>query len=94
MHQFSGAEVLRAPYVVKEFDAKLVELVADKLKPNNMLLFVVSPDAKVINSSMFYHTPYQSLSLDSNYIKTIESGDSVLSLSLPGQNPLYPRPSI
>jgi insulysin len=90
MHQFSGAEVLRAPYVVKEFDAKLVELVADKLKPSNMLLFVVSPDAKVINSSMFYHTPYQSLSLDSNYIKTIESGDSVLSLSLPGQNPFIP----
>ena len=90
MQQFSGSEVLRAPYVFSEFDAELVEKVADKLKPSNMLLFVVSADAKVLNTSMFYHTQYQSRSLDSSYIKAIESGDSVFSLSLPSQNPFIP----
>ena len=90
MHQYHGDELLRAPYVAHEFDAIVVKKLADILSPSNMLVFVVSPDATVKNTSMFYHTPYQSQALDDDYIKAIENGVSVFDLSLSAVNPFIP----
>lgn len=90
MHQYNGVEVLRAPYVAHEFNAQLVKNLADILSPSNMLVFVVSPDATVKNTSMFYHTPYQSIALDDSYTKAIENGVALFDLSLSGANPFIP----
>ena len=81
---------MRAPYVASKYSEALLKRIADNLNPSNMLLFVVSPDAPTKNFSMFYHTPYQSHTLDEDYVKAIESGDSVFDLYLPEANFFIP----
>ena len=90
MHHYKGGEVLRAPYVANQFNGEIVKQIASSLKPENMLMFLISPDAQVGDTSKYYQTPYLSQTLDSEFILGINSGKPIFKLSLAQPNPFIP----
>jgi insulysin len=91
MHQYKNGELLRAPYVASHFDSAIINDIASILTPDNMLMFVTSPDAQVVDSSKFYQTPYLAETLDSSYIGRIATAKPIFNLKLADLNPFIPN---
>ena len=90
MHQYKNAEILRAPYVAEQFNGTIIKTIISQLTPDNMLMFVTSPDAEVAANSQYYQTPYLSKSLDNKTVERIEDSASIFELSLAQANPFIP----
>jgi len=91
MHKHSGAELLRAPYVVNDFDSEIIKQIAAQLKPSNMLIFVSAPNIEVDSTSQFYQTPYLSVPLDNKSIDRLALSKPSLDVSLADKNPFIPE---
>lgn len=91
MHHYKNSELLRAPYVASHFDSAIIEDIASRLTPENMLMFVTSPEAQVESSSKYYQAPYLAETLDSSYISRIATATPEFNLTLADQNPFIPN---
>ncbi len=91
MHHHKDGDILRASYVTSQFDREIIEAIASRLTPSNMLMFITSSKARVENNSQYYQTPYLSKTLDSEYIDRIKTGISEFKLSLSPSNPFIPE---
>ena len=58
MQRYPIQEVLREPYLTNEFDTQIIDAVLQKLNPNNLILMVTDPDAKLAKRSIYYQAPY------------------------------------
>lgn len=91
MHQYRGVEILSAPFVASQFDSNIIKAVASQLTLDNMLMFVIAPEAQVGNYSRYYQAPYLAETLESNSINRIATGKPIFELTLASPNPYIPE---
>ena len=60
MQRYPIQEVLREPYLTNEFDTQIIDAVLQKLNPNNLILMVTDPDAKLKSALSIIKPPTQS----------------------------------
>ena len=91
MHLYSGKSLLQGPYQMTEFDRQAIQLVANKLKPDNMLVMVTDPESPVEAITELYQAPYSASAIDSQLIKRWSVPSTDLQISLPTKNPYIPE---
>lgn len=58
MQRYPVADVLRADYVMNDFDAVLLKRIAALITPDNLLLSLTAPEVEGDQISVMYQTPY------------------------------------
>ena len=91
MQRYPIQEVLREPYLTNEFDTQIIDAVLQKLNPNNLILMVTDPDAKLKKRSIYYQAPYAVRAIDQALIKTWQAPNASSAFKLPAENKFIPR---
>ena len=90
MQRYPVTEVLRADYVMSEFDAGLVADVAAQLTPDNMLVSLTAPEVEGDRVSLMYQTPYSVAAIAEPQLAKWRSPTEFAELALPTANPYIP----
>ena len=93
LHDYDMAEVLSGPYLVSEYDPDRLREILDHLKPEKVVLQVVSPHHKVRKVSPYYGVRYGISEIDPATVEAWQNAesDSYPYLALPEPNPFIPQ---
>ncbi len=90
MHHYPVEDVLRAQYLLEDFDAELLKQMTDRLQPQNMLLTVIAKGLETNQKTQWFNTPYRVYPVSAQQIErwTKPLPNSVI--ALPAANPFIP----
>jgi secreted Zn-dependent insulinase-like peptidase len=88
LHYYPAEDVIVGGYLMEDFDARLIKNYLSYLKPKNLLVSSIFPDADTESQSSFYLTPF-SVNEISKKIKKIDKTWRE-TFSLPDKNPFIP----
>jgi insulysin len=90
LRDYPPAEVLRGPFLYERFDAELIRALAEKLRPENVLITIMAPEFDQLKrTSRYYQTPY-AVSVAPQGIAAWSAGPETTVLRLPDPNPYIP----
>jgi len=84
-------DVLRAPYMMDEYDPRLLRRFLSLLTPERALLSVRAPDLTVDSRSPWFDAPYKITPVADDTLAEWQSQDAVAALQLPEPNPFIPE---
>ncbi len=79
-------DVLAAPYLMEDFDPKLIQRYVDALTPENLVMEVAGPDVPTEKVERWFHVPYRIV-----HEPASRAGTDTTGLSLPPPNPYLPQ---
>ncbi|MBS3804230.1 MAG: insulinase family protein [Oleiphilaceae bacterium] len=93
MHQVAPKDVLRAPWVMEKYAPDLYGKLLDRLKPENTLITVVSPElsSKKTEQTQWYETVYRVSDSQPKTLTQPALPELTDQLALPGPNPFIPE---
>uniref|UniRef100_A0A7M4FBB5 Insulin-degrading enzyme n=1 Tax=Crocodylus porosus TaxID=8502 RepID=A0A7M4FBB5_CROPO len=92
LHYYPIEEVLAAEYLLEEFRPDLIEMVLDKLKPENVRVAIVSKsfEGKTDRTEQWYGTQYKQEAVSDEVIKKWQNADLNGKFKLPMKNEFIP----
>ncbi|AZZ91125.1 peptidase M16 [Hahella sp. KA22] len=90
LQDHSPEQVLRAPYAMDDYDAKVLKEFADRLSPENMLAVLSAPEVATDKTERWYETPYSVRAFSTEEDAEIRSPDQQAAIHLPGPNEFIP----
>lgn len=92
LHYYPLEEVLTAEYLLEEFRPDLIEMVLDKLRPENVRVAVVSKsfEGKTDRTEEWYGTQYKQEAIPDEVIKKWQDADLNGKFKLPTKNEFIP----
>ncbi|XP_051946151.1 insulin-degrading enzyme-like isoform X2 [Xyrauchen texanus] len=92
LHDYPLEEVLAAEYLLEEFRPDLIEMVLDKLRPENVRVAVVSKsfDGQTDRTEEWYGTQYKQEAISDEVIKKWQNADLNGKFKLPMKNEFIP----
>jgi secreted Zn-dependent insulinase-like peptidase len=92
LHDTAPADVLRAPYLMREYDEALIRKFLDALVPENVLISLVSPEQmEDPETTYYYKTNYKRHALKVADLQAWQRRVSGDDLALPAKNPFIPE---
>lgn len=88
MHDYPAEDILRGPYALDHYDAKLIRRYAAALTPDNALQVLEAPDVVTDTISHRYEVPYRVVKLDK--VDASLPRKQLKALVLPRKNPFIP----
>jgi insulysin len=85
--EFPSADLLRLGYAYDRFDPDAISAILDALRPNNMLVMIVSADVNATLTAPYLDAPYRLSPLDAQAIEPWAARTLSAQLSLPPSNP-------
>ncbi len=89
-HEVPQAEVLRAPYAFDEWRPDLLRDLLSALRPDNVLITRVAPDAITDRTSPWYETPYRITPVSPQRQAAWREPGNAAALGIPQPNPFIP----
>ncbi len=90
MHHYPIKDVLRAQYLLEDYDAQLLRQIIDRLQPENMLLTLIAKGLETNQTTQWFNTPYQVSPISSEQITGWVHPLPESVLALPPANPFIP----
>ena len=90
MQNYPVHEVVRAPYLITEFDIEAIDGLLDRLTPDNLIMIKTAPDLQSAKLSDFYQVPYTVNPIDSTLKDIWASPRPFADLKLPNKNRFIP----
>ncbi|KAF3827763.1 hypothetical protein GH733_000998 [Mirounga leonina] len=92
LHYYPLEEVLTAEYLLEEFRPDLIEMVLDKLRPENVRVAIVSKsfEGKTDHTEEWYGTQYKQEAIPDEVIKKWQNADLNGKFKLPTKNEFIP----
>ncbi|MDC3332717.1 insulinase family protein [bacterium] len=87
LHYYPVNELLEAPYMMRAYRPSVINGYLDKLRPDNVLVTLVSPQANVNKVSPYYNTDYSVKAINDNMLKLWRDAGVSNKILLPKPNP-------
>ncbi|GLQ29816.1 insulinase family protein [Litoribrevibacter albus] len=91
LQRYTAREVIRGPYLMARYDAKLITRYLDQLTPDNVLVTIAEPNLPTDKLSKWYQTPYSVKPLTEDEITAWKSAQPNGHLKLPVENQFIPE---
>ncbi len=84
-------DVLRAPYVMEQFDARLIRDYLDRMVVPNLILEIIDPDAETTGATPYFEVPFSTGRLADGRLERWSDPQLPDGISLPAPNPFVPE---
>ena len=92
LQEYPQEEILTASYLLTDYDESLLKQYAKELKPENLLVTLVSPEFDSSQATQYFNTPYNISDLPNALAESLQSPkDGKNALILPIENPFVPQ---
>jgi len=90
MQHYPVTEVLRAGYLMTDYDAELIRQVADQLTTDNLFVMLTAPEVATDRVSLRYQADYAVNPVDPKLLARWQRPSAIAELRLPERNPYIP----
>jgi len=90
MQHYPVTEVLRAGYLMTDYDAELIRQVADQLTTDNLFVMLTAPEVTTDRVSLRYQADYAVNPVDPKLLARWQRPSAIAELRLPERNPYIP----
>ena len=90
LHFFPAQEVIRAPYLLEDFEPALIQRLIDELTPQRLLLTLVAKDLATNRVTAYFDSPYAVSPIEESRLQLWRSSEVPETLRLPEPNPFIP----
>lgn len=90
MQHYPVTEVLRASYLMTDFDAQLIRQVADQLTADNLFIMLTAPEVQADKISLRYQAPFAVNPVATELLARWQQPPEIDELRLPERNPYIP----
>lgn len=90
MQRYPVTEVLRAGYLMADYDAELIRQVADQLTTDNLFVMLTAPEVTTDRVSLRYQADYAVNPVDPELLARWQQPSAIAGLRLPERNPYIP----
>ncbi len=91
LQRYTAREVIRGPYLMARYDAKLITRYLEQLTPDNVLVTVAEPNLPTDKKSPWYQTPYSVKPLTEDVLASWKNVTPNERLTLPEKNQFVPE---
>ncbi|GAA3932559.1 insulinase family protein [Litoribacillus peritrichatus] len=91
LQKYLPREVIRGPYLMARYDAKIIEEYLAYLTPSNVLITVAAQDLPTNQTTKWYQTPYSLQQISDETLAAWKSAPLLEGLSLPEENKFVPE---
>ena len=86
MHYYPSEELLRAPYLMADYDSRLIERYIDELVPENLWVTLNTPAVKTDKKTYFYQTAYSKTAISEDVFNSWSEAGLNAEILLPEKN--------
>ena len=91
MHEYDSKDILRGPYLWKEFNPTRINKYLSLLTPDRVIRTIVHPEAQTNQTAPWFDTPYSTKKISADLISNWQSSKLADGLYIPEPNPFIPE---